>query len=109
MTLFVYVGTGTAVFFSNPKATDFVNSDTLLTNAKFAPLYSTILINSSFGITTAFAFGIGEAPAALTSCRATPQPHAYSSHVEGSGAPDLPCKLPVYSPPPHPTPTRDTY
>lgn len=50
MCLFIYIGTGTAVFFSNPSASDYADP---------ANIVSKLQINASFGIITAFAFGIG--------------------------------------------------
>lgn len=61
MALFVFIGTGTAVMFSNPKATDFVNGVTEAdsTNKLIEAAYNNLTINASFGIATALAFGMG--------------------------------------------------
>ncbi|KAI7838045.1 hypothetical protein COHA_008129 [Chlorella ohadii] len=59
MALFVFVGTGAAVFFSDPKSTDFTNAAAMISNTRLEPLFNVITTNSSFGIVTALAFGIG--------------------------------------------------
>lgn len=64
MALFVYIGCGAAVFFSNPKSSNFVttpsNQDiSLATNKVIAEVYENLTVNASFGIITALAFGIG--------------------------------------------------
>jgi MIP family channel proteins len=66
MALFVFVGTGAAVFFSDPKSTDFTNAAAMISNTRLEPLFNVITTNSSFGVVTALAFGIGIMVAAFS-------------------------------------------
>lgn len=64
MALFVYIGTGAAVFFSNPKSSVYLNPTTAELDSDdvstaVAAVYNNLTINASFGIITALAFGIG--------------------------------------------------
>lgn len=67
MALFVFIGTGTAVFFSTQKDpfvfTDATGSSTVTDfpalSRALSGMYNNLTINASFGIATALAFGIG--------------------------------------------------
>lgn len=68
MALFVFIGTGAAVFFSNPKTSVF--TDPTFENADSGTLikaaYDNLTVNASFGVVTALAFGIGIMVAAFS-------------------------------------------
>ncbi|EFN56049.1 hypothetical protein CHLNCDRAFT_145499 [Chlorella variabilis] len=67
MTLFVFIGTGAAVFFSNPKTTDYIDvTGEGTTNQIVAAVYDNLTINASFGIVTALAFGMAIMVAAFS-------------------------------------------
>lgn len=68
MALFVFIGTGAAVFFSNPKTSVFTdpNIGSMTSSTLIKAAYDNLTVNASFGVVTALAFGIGIMVAAFS-------------------------------------------